>query len=144
LLARVALIVSALVFVTRYLQYRGALSAMTRWFQKPLDILGLPHSSGPAWIVANTLGLAYGSAVLKEEAESGRLNAADGDLLNHHLGVSHSLLEDTALFAALGAPALWLILPRVTLAFAVVWERKIERKIAGILRARGAAEDPAP
>lgn len=127
LLVRVAVIVSSLVIVTRWLKYAGITDRIATVMRIPLKTLGLPASSAPAWIVANTLGLAYGAAVLKEEAETGRLDAADGDLLNHHLGVSHSLVEDTALFAALGAPVAWLILPRLTLALVVVWERRLER-----------------
>jgi spore maturation protein SpmB len=129
LMTRVTVIVTSLVFLTRWLQFVGVTNAIGRAIAYPLSLFGLPASSGTAWIVANTLGLAYGAAVLQEEAESGRLDAADGDLLNHHLGVSHSLVEDTALFAALGAPAVWLIVPRLTMALVVVWERRLERLI---------------
>jgi spore maturation protein SpmB len=129
LMARVTVIVTGLVFLTRWLQLVGVTDAIGRAIAYPLSLFGLPPSSGTAWIVANTLGLAYGAAVLQEEAESGRLDAADGDLLNHHLGVSHSLVEDTALFAALGAPAVWLILPRLAMALLVVWERRLERLV---------------
>ncbi|MCG8481305.1 MAG: nucleoside recognition domain-containing protein [Spirochaetales bacterium] len=130
LILRAASIVTLLVFVSRALQYCGIIDWVAHHLRPVMNVFGLPHSSGPAWIVANTLGLAYGAAVLREESESGRLNAADGDLLNHHLGVSHSLFEDTFLFVALGAPTLWLIAPRLTLAFLAVWERRIERRIA--------------
>ncbi len=129
LILRAASIVTLLIFVSRALQYCGIIDWIAHHLRPIMNVFGLPHSSGPAWIVANTLGLAYGAAVLREEAESGRLNAADGDLLNHHLGVSHSLFEDTFLFVALGAPTLWLIAPRVALAFLIVWERRIERRL---------------
>lgn len=145
LLARVALIVSALVMITRWFQYVGITDRLAKLMRAPLRVLGLPASSAPAWIVANTLGLAYGAAVLKEEAETGRLNAADGDLLNHHLGVSHSLVEDTALFAAFGAPVAWLILPRLALALVVVWERRLERLLGlPTFRKHPAASESAP
>lgn len=145
LLIRVALIVSALVVFTRWLQYAGITDRLARVMRLPLQVLGLPASSAPAWLVANTLGLAYGAAVLKEEAETGRLNAADGDLLNHHLGVSHSLVEDTALFAAFGAPVMWLILPRLALALVVVWERRLERLLGlPTFRKHPEASDSAP
>jgi spore maturation protein SpmB len=144
LLLRVALIVSSLVILTRWLKYAGITDHIAKIMRIPLQTLGLPASSAPAWIVANTLGLAYGAAVLKEEAETGRLNAADGDLLNHHLGVSHSLVEDTALFAAFGAPVAWLILPRLALALVVVWERRLERLLGlPTFRKHPAASDSA-
>lgn len=131
LMLRVALLVSALVFVSRALQYLGLTDKLGALVAPPLRLMGLPRASAPAWIVANTLGLAYGAAVLAEEAASGRLSPADGDLLNHHLGVSHSLLEDTALFAALGVPGIWLVAPRLALAVVVVWERRLERYLTG-------------
>ena len=129
LILRAASLVTLLIFASRALQYCGVIDWISRRVRPVIQVFGLPQSSGPAWIVANTLGLAYGAAVLREESESGRLNAADGDLLNHHLGVSHSLFEDTFLFVALGAPTLWLIAPRLTLAFLVVWERRLERRL---------------
>ena len=145
LLLRVTVIVSVLVVATRWLQFAGITDRVARLVRHPLRLFGLPAASAPAWIVANTLGLAYGAAVLREEAETGRLDAADGDLLNHHLGVSHSLIEDTALFVALGAPVLWIIVPRLALALAVVWERRLER-VVGVtpIRTRPAAPGSVP
>ncbi len=129
LLGRVVLIVVGLTFGTRLLQYYGVMHWISRHLRPLMAFFGLPAGTGPAWIVANTLGLAYGAAVLAEEVESDRFTLREGDLLNHHLGVSHSLLEDTALFAAIGAPVIWLIIPRLALALLAVWERKLERII---------------
>lgn len=145
LLAQVAIIVTLMVVVTRWLQWVGITDRLARAVRHPLAAFGLPEASAPAWIVANTLGLAYGAAVLKEEADTGRLSPADGDLLNHHLGVSHSMLEDTALFAALGIPVFWIVVPRLVLALLVVWERRLERLLGlSAVRTRPAAADPGP
>lgn len=76
-------------------------------------------------VVGNTLGLAYGSAVLMDYARQGKLTGTEADLLNYHLAISHSQLEDPLLFAVLGLPVVWLIVPRILLAFIVVWLKRL-------------------
>ena len=44
-----------------------------------------------------------------EQMEQRKLSYGDGNLLNHHLAVCHSLLEDTIIFAAIGVPVLWVV-----------------------------------
>jgi hypothetical protein len=51
----------------------------------------------------------------------------DADLLNHHISISHSQLEDPLLFLTLGYTLHWLIWPRVIVAIAAVWLKKFAR-----------------
>jgi spore maturation protein SpmB len=125
-LIRIGVIITILTVGTRLLHAYGVMNRLAAHLKLIMHIFGLPRQTGPAWIVANTLGLAYGAAVLIEEVEAERFTLEEGDLLNHHLGVSHSLLEDTALFAAIGAPVLWLIVPRLAIALVAVWARRLE------------------
>lgn len=90
-----------------------------------LKFMGLPESTTFLWIVANSLGLAYGSAVMMEEVKEGRVTKKDADLLNYHVAISHSNLEDLLLFAAIGVSVLWMLIPRLIIAIAVVWGRKL-------------------
>lgn len=129
LLVRVALIVGALTVATDALRRSGWLDRLSARAALPARGFGLPSGTAPGWIIAQTLGLAYGAAFLIDETASGRISREDGDLLNHHLAVSHSLVEDTMLFAVLGAPAWALIVPRVAFGFVTVWERRLERWI---------------
>jgi spore maturation protein SpmB len=121
LVAKVLAIVTGLMLVQRLLSHFG----ITRWLARAaaplMRLFGLPGSTAFSWIVANTLGLAYGSAILIEETKSGRLAEADARLLNYHIAVSHSLLEDTLLFVAIGVSALWIMVPRLLLAMVAVW-----------------------
>jgi len=58
-------------------------------------------------------GIAYGAGVLIEEARSGRLSWKDIFLINVFLSVCHAVVEDTALFMAVGANGLiysWVVL----------------------------------
>lgn len=99
------------------------------WLTVPLKpvmkLFGLPYPVTFLWIVANTLGLAYGGAVMIAEADKGELDPEDIGLLNTHIALSHSMLEDTILFAVLGVGVGWLILPRLTLAVAAVWVKRL-------------------
>jgi spore maturation protein SpmB len=83
--------------------------------------LGLPRRLAFLWIVANVVGLAYGSGIILEDVRTGALTRKDAQLLNRSIGVCHSLLEDTLLFVAIGAWAFWITVPRLALAAVVVW-----------------------
>ncbi len=102
---------------------------MIRWILKPfqplLKLFGLPKSTGFLLIVAYTLGLGYGGAIMINEAEEGRLSAGDADLLNYHIAISHSQFEDTLLFVAVGFPVLVMMLPRILIAMVYVWARRL-------------------
>ncbi len=67
--------------------------------------------------------LAYGEGIIIDHVERGRLSTRHADILNAHIAVSHSLLEDTLLFVAVGASLFWITVPRVLLAGAVVWTK---------------------
>jgi hypothetical protein len=125
LVAKVLAIVTGLMLVQRLLTHFGITRRLARAAGPLMRVFGLPGSTAFSWIVANTLGLAYGAAILIEETKSGRLAMEDARLLNYHIAVSHSLLEDTLLFVAIGVPALWIVLPRLVLAMAVVWGARV-------------------
>lgn len=103
---------------------------ITQWLTKPLrpliSLMGLPQSTAFGWIVANTLGLGYGSAVMISLVEDKKLNKQDADLLNHHIAISHSLCEDPFLFLTFGYSLPWLIIPRFFIAVLCVWLRRLE------------------
>lgn len=93
---------------------------------KPLmKAFGLPRDSSFLWIVLNTLGLAYGGGVMIAELDQGSIEPRSASLLNTHVAVTHSLLEDTLIFVAIGLPVLWLIIPRVILSIIAVWGQRL-------------------
>lgn len=126
---KVVLIISGLMVIQRLLEEFGILKWLASLLKPLMTILGLPHPVAFLWLVGNTLGLAYGSAVLMDYARQGKLSGQDADLLNYHLAVSHSQLEDPMLFAILGLPVFWLMVPRIILALFVVWARRFWEKI---------------
>ena len=103
------------------------------WLTYPLrplmKVFGLPTSTSFLWIVANCVGLAYGGMLMVSEIEKGQIRKQDARLFNTHVAISHSLLEDTLLFAAIGIGAFWLFIPRLVLAILAVWgQRLVTRK----------------
>jgi hypothetical protein len=72
------------------------------------------------WITAVLFGVLYGGAVIIEEA--GRAGLSKGELedLNISIGINHSMVEDPALYLALGLNAFWLWIPRLVTAIVAV------------------------
>ena len=129
LIARVCLVVIALMILQQALTEFRLIPPLSAVLAPLLHLLGLPRRTAFLWIVANTLGLAFGAAVILEELDSGTLPPEDVAVLNRSVAICHSLLEDTLLFAAVGAWAFWLVVPRVALAAAVVWLYRAGRAV---------------
>ncbi len=118
---KVALFVYGLMIIQKILEKSGIIEIISKVLSPFLKIMGLPIKTSFLWIVANVLGLAYGSAIMMDELEKGKISKEENNLLNHHVAVSHSLLEDTLLFMTIGVAAFWITVPRVLMAIAVVW-----------------------
>jgi hypothetical protein len=89
---------------------------------RPLTFMhGLPKKASFMWVAGILFGLAYGSGVLIAEAQTGRVDKDSLVRLNLSLGISHSLIEDTFLFVAIGASLFWVLIPRMLAAAIMVW-----------------------
>lgn len=125
LCAKIMVLVTLLTVLERMLAEFGVTHFLARIMKYPLMLLGIPHQAAFLWIVANTLGLAYGAGVIIDQVKRGCLSRKHPDILNYHIAVSHSLLEDTCLFVAIGASAGWITIPRIILAGIVVWLKRL-------------------
>ena len=126
---KILVLVNILLIFQRVMDEFGWIKAIEKPFSPFMKMMGLPPSTTLSWMVANLIGLAYGSAIMIEESEKGRMSRADADLLNHHVALSHSQLEDPLLFLTLGYAIHWLIWPRIIIAVAAVWLRRAELKV---------------
>lgn len=79
-----------------------------------------PQAAFPL-LVGIIFGIAYGAGVLIEEARSGRLSWKDIFLINVFLSVCHAVVEDTALFIAVGANGLVILLGRFIAAILITY-----------------------
>lgn len=123
---KIVVLVNLLLILQKILHEFGLIKWILWPFKPLLKVMGLPQNTGFLWIVAYTLGLGYGGAIMINEKEEGRLSDDEADLLNHHIAISHSQLEDPLLFVAIGYPLLILMWPRILLAIVVVWLRRFE------------------
>lgn len=121
LITKAVLIILGLNFLQRIMDEFEITIWLSKLMTPVLRFFGLPTQASFMWLIANIIGLAWGSTILIEQAEQGKINRQEVDLLNHHIAISHSLLEDTLLFVAIGVAAGWIIFPRLILAFITVW-----------------------
>ena len=126
---KIIILVNLLLILQKILNEFGLIKWILWPFKPLLKVMGLPSSTGFLWIVANTLGLGYGGAIMINEAEEGRLSKEDADLLNHHIAISHSQLEDPLLFVSIGYNYGVLLWPRILLAILFVWIRRFECRV---------------
>jgi len=133
---KILILVNILLIFQRIMDEFGWIGAIEKPLSPFMKIMGLPRSTTLSWVVANLIGLAYGSAIMIDESEKGKMNREDADLLNHHVSLSHSQLEDPLLFLTLGYAIHWLIWPRIIIAIAAVWLRKAELKFFAVYRSK--------
>lgn len=132
LTGRIVFYILILMLAQTLLEQFNLMEWFSRWLGWLMRIFGLDPSMSFLWIVINIVGYAYGAGVIKAARDEGRMTAAQGDLFNHHAAISHSLFEDTVLYAAIGLPVFWLMVPRLVLSLAVVWAERLRRSVLGI------------
>lgn len=118
---KILVILMGLMLLTEWMREKDVYHRLARPLRPLLSAMGLTPSVAFLWVTAMVLGLAYGSGLLMEEAkEPGRYRPTDMRDLNVSIAVNHSVVEDTALLAALGANVFWITLPRFVAAAIVV------------------------
>jgi hypothetical protein len=119
------LIVTGLMILQRVLMEFSLVEIVSRPLRPLMKLFGLPPSSPFLWLVGNLLGLAYGGAVMADMVEEGKLSLKDSNAVNLHLAISHSMLEDTLLFVALGINFGIIVGTRILFAIIVVWGKRL-------------------
>lgn len=127
---RIISIVFALNVIQNLLRALNLIEKMKRPLAPLMAVLGLPTSTSILWIIANTLGLAYGGIAIVDELEKGDVSLPDVRLMNSSIALTHSLLEDSILFMSVGIGLIWVIVPRTLLSIITVLFHKKLRKIA--------------
>ena len=120
----ILVIVTTLMVLHYVLEEFNLLYRLSDFLAPLMKVFGLPKDTAFLWLVGNLVGLAYGGAIMVEQMEQKKLSYSSSRLLNVHLAVSHSLLEDTLIFVALGVPFLWIVCTRLAFAALAVWLRR--------------------
>lgn len=108
-LVMTALIIVSLVIILEILSKIGFTQLVTKLLTPILRLSGLDERVAPVTTVGVLLGLSYGGALIIEQAQKNNFDAKTRLLALSWLSLSHSLIEDTLLIAALGAN-IWIIL----------------------------------
>ncbi|MDD2590852.1 MAG: nucleoside recognition protein [Fermentimonas sp.] len=101
------------------------ISKLSKGVEPLLKFFGLSANTGFLWLIGYIVGLAYGGALMMDQLKEGKVTRAEANLLNHHLAVSHSVIEDNLLFAALGVSIWWILGVRFVMSWIVVWFRRL-------------------
>jgi len=115
---KVFLIIMTILTLLEIAKSMGWIMPVVRALSPFLRILGLSEKVGILWMTAVVFGLAYGGAVIVEEARQGHISKEELEELQLSIGINHSMVEDPLLFMAFGISAFWLWVPRLITAMA--------------------------
>lgn len=122
---RLALMMCGLIYllniIQRLLYEVGVMERISRLLSPLLKLFGLPEKTSFLWIVANVIGLSYGSAAMLDEVARGTITRREINLLNTHIGISHSNFEDLILYASIGGIWWIILLARWVMTTLLVW-----------------------
>ena len=116
MLAIITTLMITLEIMKRYLLIDRILHVMA----PVLKILGLGKQTGFLWFTAAIFGLTYGAAVIVEETKAGDFSKKELERLQISIGINHAMIEDPAVFLALGLSPVWLWVPRLAAAIIAV------------------------
>ena len=120
LLIKILIIIMAVMIALECLKSLGWMEYLLNFSQPVMKILGLSRRTALLWVTAGVFGLMYGGAVLIEEAKKGVLTKEELERLHISIGTNHSMVEEPALWLALGLNGFWLWVPRLITAVAAV------------------------
>lgn len=123
-------IIYTLNILQRLLREFGVMEKIAKVFRPLMRVFGLPANTVFLWIVANIIGLGYGAAAMLDELERGDVSRRDVLLLDTHICISHSNLEDLLLLTACGAVWWIMLLARWAMSIVLVWEQRLEFYLA--------------
>ena len=129
LVVTIFLIIYLLMVLQRLMEHYGLMQKFTRPLMPLMSVFGLPRNAVYLWLVGNILGISYGSAVMLQLEEEGKISREEANEVNYHLIMNHSMLEDTLVFATAGISALWILTTRLLFAMLLGWGRKAVKHI---------------
>ena len=129
LLSKIFLIIMLIMIALESLRWLGWDEHLFGLFEPFMKFLGLSNRAAMPWVAAVIFGLMYGGAVVQEESKRGDLTKAELEHLHISIGVNHSMIEDPALFLALGLNGFWLWVPKLVMAIITVHVFRVVRHL---------------
>lgn len=120
LIIKIFFIIMFILTMLEIMKSFGWVDHIVRFLSPLLKAMGLSHRVGVLWVTAVIFGLAYGGAVIVEEAKNGELTKEELEELHLSIGINHAMIEDPSLFLPLGISPFWLWIPRLLVAIVAV------------------------
>ncbi|HOO89181.1 MAG TPA: hypothetical protein PLA74_00020 [Syntrophales bacterium] len=120
LAVKIFFIILGVLTALEMLRVFGLIDHVVRFLSPLLRVMGLSGKVAILWVAAALFGLAYGGAVIVEEAGKGNLTDEELESLHLSIGINHAMIEDPALFLSFGINLFWLWIPRLVLAMVAV------------------------
>jgi hypothetical protein len=116
MLLRIFGIIMGIMIILEWLRWLEWDRYIHNFFKPFMRVLGLSPRTVILWVTAVLFGLMYGSAVILEKSKEGGLSRSELERLHISIGINHSMVEDPALYMAVGINAFWLIVPKLIMA----------------------------
>ncbi len=112
-LVKIAGIVISLMIMVELFREFGLMDRLMSMLHWPMRVLGLDRKTAFVTAVGLVLGLAYGSGLIIEESKRNSFTGREVLATNVFLGTNHALIEDSLVFAAVGANLIWIVIGRL-------------------------------
>jgi len=133
LLGRIFVVIMLVMIIQEVLISLGLIKYFLNCFKPIIRLMGLPSGVTFAWLVAIFAGVTYGAAIIIEECKKGLVSAEDLEYLQISIGINHSMIEQIAIYGALGLNVVFIVLPRLFTAIIAVWLIRGWRKLKSTL-----------
>ncbi len=115
------IIILILVILMDILEKSGIMEKLTRKIVFFISPLGMGKNAGFLTVTGFILGISYGGGLIITEAETGTLTQREIFLSLSLMGLSHGMIEDTLLMAAIGGSFWGILVGRVVFSFIFMW-----------------------
>jgi len=139
---KIFVIIMVLMIILETMKSFNLINHLVKILTPLLKTMGLDQRVGILWLTATVFGVAYGGAVIVEEAKEGYLTARELERLHFSIGINHSMGEDPALFLPLGLSPFWLWVPRLITAIMAVHLYDLYHKIKGMYKSPKSVVSP--
>jgi hypothetical protein len=120
-LMKIIVIIISLMVLIEVMREYGLMNRITGVLETPMKTLGMDGRTSFVAAVGLILGIAYGAGIIINETNRSGFEKREILATNLFLGTNHALVEDSLIFAAVGANLGWIVLGR--LAFGVLFLR---------------------
>lgn len=121
LIFQMVVIVIPLMLIMELLKDLNILDKITGKLHWTVKIFGMTPAAVLPMLVGLVFGIAYGAGMIIQAAKEGTLSKRDLYLISLFLVINHSVIEDTILFAAIGANGLLIIIFRFIASISITW-----------------------